>query len=66
MKQEAIKAGFYQPKAFPDQKYARIQILTVDDLFEGKKVGYPKYLTDDFARAKRQLKDWRPSQKRLV
>jgi len=38
MKTEAVKAGFFET---PYGKYPKIQILTVAELFEGKKPNIP-------------------------
>ena len=38
MKTEAIKAGFYET---PFGKYAKVQILTIEELFNGKKPDIP-------------------------
>ena len=35
MEQEALSAGFYEPAHFPDRRYPRIQILTIDGLLSG-------------------------------
>jgi len=32
MRDEATKAGFYEPAHFPDHQYPAIQILTVEEL----------------------------------
>jgi len=37
---EAASAGFYEPKDFPG-RYPRLQILTVAELLDGKKIEYP-------------------------
>ena len=42
MQQDAIAAGFYEPKHFPGQKYPRVQILTVEGLLEGEAAQYPR------------------------
>ncbi len=41
MRSEAAKAGFYEPPTAAEQKYARLQLLTVEDLLNGKEVAYP-------------------------
>lgn len=42
MRSEAAKAGFYEPPTGAGgQKYARLQLLTVEDLLNGKEVAYP-------------------------
>jgi len=42
MKEEAAAAGFYVPKHFPDKHYPKIQILTVEELLNGKQLKYPR------------------------
>lgn len=41
MIKEAVNAGFYSPKGYTN-KYSRIQILTVEDIFQGKKIDSPR------------------------
>ncbi len=43
MQQEAIEAGFYAPEAFPDHRFPRVQILTIEDLLSGTQPQYPRY-----------------------
>jgi len=45
MKREAAEAGFYQPPGTTD-KFPRLQILSIAELLEGKKVDYPHYAAD--------------------
>ena len=47
MEQEALSAGFYEPAHFPNHRYPRIQILTIDGLLSG--AARPDYL--DIAQA---------------
>jgi len=60
MIQEAATAGFYEPEFFSDRsgkKYPRLQILTIEELLNGKKPEYPRgagRLT--FRRAQRKRK----------
>ena len=43
MWREATAAGFYEPEHFPGQRYARIQILTIEALLSGKvHADYPR------------------------
>ena len=42
MRQEAVAAGFYEPEHFPSQRYARIQILTIEALLSGEHAEYPR------------------------
>lgn len=45
MLKEAAEAGFYAPSGLAD-KYPRIQILSIEELLEGKKIDYPRYAMD--------------------
>ncbi|MDP3182990.1 MAG: restriction endonuclease, partial [Desulfobaccales bacterium] len=57
MREEAAAADFYVPEGFPGQRFPRIQILTIADLFAGKKLDYPKWATDEtFKKAPRRRK----------
>ena len=42
MEQDAIAAGFYEPQHFPGQQYPRVQILTIEELLDGKQAQYPR------------------------
>jgi site-specific DNA-methyltransferase (adenine-specific) len=57
MIQEAATGGFYEPEHFPGLGYPRLQILTIDDLLNGKRVEYPRLAPEaTFKRAERKLK----------
>ena len=57
MVQEALQSGFYTPEAFPNDAFPRVQILTIEDLLNGKKAEYPRYApSDTFKQAPRQRK----------
>ena len=43
MAQEALAAGLYAPKDFPDDQYPRVQILTIEQLLDGDKPDYPRF-----------------------
>jgi site-specific DNA-methyltransferase (adenine-specific) len=43
MRQEAAAAGFYVPEQFPEHRFPRLQILTIAELFAGKKLDYPQW-----------------------
>jgi DNA modification methylase len=45
MQREAAEAGFYKPPGLAD-RYPRIQILSIEELLEGKKIDYPRYAAD--------------------
>jgi len=52
MLKEAAEAGFYKPPGLQD-KYPRIQILTIEELLEGKQVAHPRLLDATFKKAPR-------------
>ncbi len=55
MRQEALEAGFYTPKAFPDHRSPRVQILTIEELLSGVQANLPpSALPATFQRAPRQ------------
>lgn len=66
MLKEAGSAGFYEPEFFPGEKVPRIQILTIAELFEGKRPQYPRVAPNQtFKEAKRKFKDESPAQGKL-
>ena len=55
MRQEAAAAGFYTPDAFPDHRFPRVQILTIDALLSGAQAVYPRFAPNaTFRRAPRR------------
>ncbi len=52
MLKEAAEAGFYKSPGLQD-KYPRIQILTIEDLLAGKQVAHPRLLDATFKKAPR-------------
>jgi site-specific DNA-methyltransferase (adenine-specific) len=44
MRKEAAEAGLYQP--YMGEKYPRLQILSIAELLEGKKIDYPRFALD--------------------
>ena len=56
MIQEAAQAGFYEPEGLTDDRFPRVQILTVEDLLSGaRSPHYPRYaLQTTFRRAPRR------------
>ena len=55
MRQEAAAAGFYEPEHFPGQRFPRVQILTIEELLNGKGAEYPRYAPEaTFRRAPRR------------
>ncbi len=55
MLKEAAEAGFYKPPGLED-RYPRIQILTIEELLAGKGVAYPRLLEVTFKKAPRARK----------
>jgi site-specific DNA-methyltransferase (adenine-specific) len=57
MLQEAAAGGFYEPEYFPGHQYPRLQILTIQELLEGKEAKYPRMApAATFKRAQRHRK----------
>jgi site-specific DNA-methyltransferase (adenine-specific) len=57
MKEEAASAGFYVPEQFPEHRFPRLQILTIAELFAGKKLEYPQWApSSTFKKAARRRK----------
>ena len=56
MQSEAASAGFYTPEHYPDSRYPRIQILTVEELLSGAaRAEYPRVApAATFRRAQRR------------
>ncbi len=52
---EAAAAGFYEPKDFRG-RYPRLQILTIAELLDGKKILFPEHRVETFAKAERKSK----------
>jgi len=55
MLKEAAEAGFYKPPGLED-RYPRIQILTIEGLLAGKGVAYPRLLEVTFKKAPKARK----------
>jgi site-specific DNA-methyltransferase (adenine-specific) len=55
MLKEAAEAGFYKPPGLED-RYPRLQILTIEELLAGKSVAYPRMLEVTFKKAPRARK----------
>ncbi len=67
MREEAAGAGFYVPELHPDRKYPRIQILTIEEILNGKELQYPQWGTPaTFKRAQRRGKGKDHEQGRIV
>jgi site-specific DNA-methyltransferase (adenine-specific) len=60
MAREAAAAGFYEPERFRGRKFPRIQILTVEDLFAGKRIEHPELAISSVKQAERKTKDRQP------
>ena len=43
MEREAISAGIYTPEHYPDHRYPRLQILTVEELLSGAEAEFPRF-----------------------
>lgn len=56
MIEEAVSAGFYEPKLLQGRKYPKIQILTIEKLFEDRQLKYPRIAPEStFKDAKRKI-----------
>ena len=44
MLQEAATAGFYVPDHFPNLRFPRLQVLTIEELFSGRRSPVPPQL----------------------
>lgn len=55
MIKESAEAGFYQPPGLTD-KYSRLQLLSIAELLEGKKIEYPRLLDVTFKKAPKARK----------
>ena len=63
MIQEAARAGVYVPEYFANQRFPRVQILTIAELLQGKQAQYPRYApTVTFRQATRREKGADPQQ----
>jgi site-specific DNA-methyltransferase (adenine-specific) len=57
MKEEAAAAGFYEPKLFPGKLYPKIQILTIEEILDGKQLEYPRVAPEvTYKKAERKSK----------
>ena len=46
MIQEALSTGIYTPEHYPNHRYPRLQILTIEDLLTGAQAEYPRFAPD--------------------
>jgi site-specific DNA-methyltransferase (adenine-specific) len=63
MREEAVAAGFYEPETLPGQRYPRLQILPITELFAGKTLLYPRLGAATFKKAPRKRKGLSPEEK---
>lgn len=64
---EAVKAGFYEHSVLgTTNRYPRIQILTIEDILNGKSIQYPRQSHSQHRRAKRRTKGPEPKQQSLM
>ncbi len=55
MMREAASTGIYTPEHYPDHRYPRVQILTIEGLLSGTQAEYPRFAPDaTFARSPRR------------
>jgi len=59
MLKEAAASGFYEPPELPG-RFPRVQIRTIAELFDGKKLDYPQYRIETFQKAERKTKTEQP------
>jgi site-specific DNA-methyltransferase (adenine-specific) len=58
MREEAAAAGSFIDPQFPEHRFPRLQILTMEDIFTGKKVALPSWWSQDtFKRGPRRRKN---------
>jgi site-specific DNA-methyltransferase (adenine-specific) len=56
MVKEAAAAGFYRSERYSNWKFPRLQILTVEEILEGKQLEYPKLTEATYKKAERKKK----------
>ncbi|MGH9378050.1 MAG: DNA methyltransferase [Terriglobia bacterium] len=56
MRTEAASAGFYKSENFPE-RYPRLQILTIEELLDGRQLRFPRHRVETFKKAGRQSKN---------
>ena len=58
MREEADAAGFFIDQGFPKQRFPRLQIVTIEEIFTGKKIIIPTWWSQDtFKKAARRRKN---------
>jgi len=66
MREEAITVGFYEPEFFPGKRFPRLQIITIEELLNGKQLEYPRIGPEvTFKKAERKEKGKIPEQMKL-
>jgi hypothetical protein len=45
--EKSAAAGFYVPEQFPEHRFPRLQILTIAELFAGKKLEFPRWASQE-------------------
>ena len=63
MRDEAAAARHYEPESLPGQRFPRLQILTIAELFAGKTLSYPRLGIATFKKAPRKSKGPSPEEK---
>jgi site-specific DNA-methyltransferase (adenine-specific) len=63
MRDEATAARHYEPESLPGQRFPRLQILTIAELFAGKSLSYPRLGIATFKKAPRKSKGPSPEEK---
>ncbi len=67
MKEEAAAAGFYEPELLPGKLYPKMQILTIEEILNGKQLEYPRVAPEvTFKKAERKGKSGEMEQGRLL
>ena len=57
MREEAAAAGSFIDPGFPEQRFPRLQILTIEEIFAGEKIKFPTWWSPDtFKKAARRRK----------
>ena len=63
MRDEAAAARHYEPESLPGQRFPRLQILTIAELFARKTLSYPRLGIATFKKAPRKSKGPSPEEK---
>ena len=58
MRAEADEAGPFMDQGFPEKRFPRLQILTIEEIFAGKKINFPTWWSQDtFKKSTRRRKN---------